>query len=438
MTTFDWKDIDHSLVSLKLTDMAEEMLKLIHEDEARIRLENRHNSNSAAVPSLVLRMKEQHADEWAHRAYDIYCDVWRIQGRAKSASFIRAVSAQSIIPMLSARAQAIAQDLVSSSVRTGFPAQVATAMVNGLQLRMRRLHERWRRKLEAEAKECEHAERTPPIHIDDSPKKAVPVTKAPPPVAEVGGRGVIHGPKQTEVLSNLPVDYPKTLMARTFIIICEAVRKFPVQTQSLELCKEVISKLTPHFREALQSKVFQQDQALSTMHDLLHDLVVHNCGDGKRSEVEKEVRKSDEWLTFAREIAREIDNNAAQGAPELDGTEAATWDAIEISFTSEERVQIRIGVTTETRNYTDFGFEDARNGKPNRAWETLRVLAEEDGTIQDAAKTGRTWPRVEKRIQEIRKVLRKHFRISADPIPFVEGTGYQARFKISCSRSYNT
>ena len=70
---------------------------------------------------------------------------------------------------------------------------------NGLELRMRRLQERWRRKLEVEAKECEHA---PPPQIDDSSKKMGPVTKAPPPVAEVGGRGVMHGPKPTEVLSN--------------------------------------------------------------------------------------------------------------------------------------------------------------------------------------------------------------------------------------------
>src|SRR2546426_9867656 len=39
---------------------------------------------------------------------------------------------------------------------------------------------------------------------------------------------------------------------------------------------------------------------------------------------------------------------------------------------------------------------------------------------------------------EIRKVLQKHFRLSADPIPFVEGTGYQARFKISCGPSFHT
>ena len=275
---------------------------------------------------------------------------------------------------------------------------------------------------------------TPPLHIDPLLKKTVPDTKAPLPISDVGGRGAIHGPKPTEVLSDLPVDYPRTLVARTFVIIGEAVRKFPVQTRTLELCKYVISELTRHFREALQNNVFRQDQALSRMHDLLHYLLVHNCdGEWRRSEIRKEVLKSDEWLTLAREIAGKIED-----APESGALMAATWDAIDISFLSEERVQIRNGATTETRNYTEFGFEDGRSGKPNLAWKTLLALAAERGILQNAAKTGQKWLEVERRIQEIRKVLREHFQISSDPIPFVEGTGYRALFKISCRPSFDT
>jgi len=117
---------------------------------------------------------------------------------------------------------------------------------------------------------------------------------------------------------------------------------------------------------------------------------------------------------------------------------AANWEDIEISFLSDERVQIRNGANSETLNYAEFGFEDGRSGKPNRAWEALRVLAAGRGIIRDAAKTGGKWPGVEKRIQEIRKVLRKRFLISPDPIPFVEGIGYQALFKISCRPSFDT
>jgi hypothetical protein len=116
----------------------------------------------------------------------------------------------------------------------------------------------------------------------------------------------------------------------------------------------------------------------------------------------------------------------------------ATWDTIEISFLSDERVQIRHGTISETRNYAEFGFDDKRSGKPNQAWVALRALAEQRGVIKDAAKMPQPWSKVEKRIQEIRKVLRKHFGISADPIQFVNRVGYQAKFKICCSPSFHT
>ena len=120
----------------------------------------------------------------------------------------------------------------------------------------------------------------------------------------------------------------------------------------------------------------------------------------------------------------------------------ADWDAIEILFLSDQRIQIRNGAQTETLNYAELGFADRRvergQTKPNLAWVTLRAMAEQNGMIRDGAKTGAAWPKVEKRIQDIRKVFRKHFGITADPLPFMAGTGYQARFKIGCGPSFHT
>src|SRR5271169_3917630 len=53
MPPFNWKDIDHRLVSLKLTNLAEEMHQQIKADERRIQFENLRNLNSLAAPSLV-------------------------------------------------------------------------------------------------------------------------------------------------------------------------------------------------------------------------------------------------------------------------------------------------------------------------------------------------------------------------------------------------
>jgi hypothetical protein len=120
------------------------------------------------------------------------------------------------------------------------------------------------------------------------------------------------------------------------------------------------------------------------------------------------------------------------------------WEDIEISFLSDDRVQIRRGgKIAETLNYADFGFMDARTENPNQAWEVLRRLAELSGVIGNEAEGRVRWPKLEKRIQEIRAVLRTHFGITSDPIPFAEEnrrlgqkSGYHALFKISCARSY--
>lgn len=156
MPVFRWEDIDHSLVSLRMTDLAEEMHRQIDTNERHIRFENRNNLNSMATASLVLKMKQECADEWARRVYDIYCDVWQKQGQQKSQAFLRAVLVQGILPVLRARAGAIANQFSRFAIATGLPSAVRNATLRSLQLDMQRLESRWGRRLEIEAKEYEH------------------------------------------------------------------------------------------------------------------------------------------------------------------------------------------------------------------------------------------------------------------------------------------
>ena len=135
------------------------------------------------------------------------------------------------------------------------------------------------------------------------------------------------------------------------------------------------------------------------------------------------------------------DSSTAVNGGNEENWSGADWGAIEILFLSDERVQIRNGAQTETRNYAELGFADRRvergKTKPNLAWVTLRAMAELNGIIRDGAKTGADWSKVEKRMQNIRKAFRKHFGIAADPVPFVAGTGYQASFTIGCGPSFH-
>jgi hypothetical protein len=120
------------------------------------------------------------------------------------------------------------------------------------------------------------------------------------------------------------------------------------------------------------------------------------------------------------------------------GKGATNWQDIQISFLSDTRVQIRDGAQIQTYNYEELGFADQRSGKPNRAWIVLRALAEHEGILSSAKSTAVAWSLIERRIQEIRKVLRAKFGLPEDPLPFVPGTGYQTVFKISCAACYKT
>jgi hypothetical protein len=114
------------------------------------------------------------------------------------------------------------------------------------------------------------------------------------------------------------------------------------------------------------------------------------------------------------------------------------WEDIEICFLSDDRVQIHMGKMRPTLNYAEFGFQDNRTENPNGAWKALIRFAEQDGLIKDGAQANLPWKKFEKRVQEIRYVFRKHFGIPSDPIPYVEGIGYRARFKIRCGRSFHS
>jgi DNA-binding XRE family transcriptional regulator len=90
------------------------------------------------------------------------------------------------------------------------------------------------------------------------------------------------------------------------VIMAEAVRRFSDQTHTLELCKWVISKLTPHIRKAVGRRTMRPESVFteSGIEGLLRYLLVRNCDrDEERYRLAQEVRKSDEWLRLAKRIA---------------------------------------------------------------------------------------------------------------------------------------
>jgi hypothetical protein len=201
---FRWKNIDHSLARLRLLELSIEMNQLIEADERRIHFEQRGNMNRNTVPSLLLKMQQDRANELAQRTYDIYCDVWQKQGNEKSADFLRAVFASGIRVALRARAGSIASEFTMVAVRTAFPTALTQAHLRGLDLNMQRMEDRWRRRIEIEAKECEHIDRIAKSRLatraketgdlgnlsdeDVGKKRAADIVRAQLEIAEVRGQ----------------------------------------------------------------------------------------------------------------------------------------------------------------------------------------------------------------------------------------------------------
>src|SRR5215831_9647389 len=96
MTDFKWQDIDDRIVQLKRKELAEKMHEQAEADTRRIYFENQGNLNEGSVHLRILEARERQAEIWALGVYELYCEVWRIQGRAKSSAFVRAVAPKAL------------------------------------------------------------------------------------------------------------------------------------------------------------------------------------------------------------------------------------------------------------------------------------------------------------------------------------------------------
>ena len=170
-----WGKIDHKLASLKTTEIALEMGDNIKKEENRIRFENRLNQNTVAVPTHLLRMQKEQTDEWVRRICQAYRDICVAQGGRISAEAIRAVFQHAIGTLFAARITSVRANLTMEVNRTGRNRSYLSAMLESFEQEMERLKWRWGRKLEAEALECEHAERAQQNRLHREASTVVPL-----------------------------------------------------------------------------------------------------------------------------------------------------------------------------------------------------------------------------------------------------------------------
>jgi hypothetical protein len=248
-----------------------------------------------------------------------------------------------------------------------------------------------------------------------------PKPKAPSPIKPVNTSAGIRldsrEPKASQVPHDPPIYFPSDLWPQTNVILLEAQRKFPLQTQTLELCKHVTSEMTPLFCEAVKVGKMKAGamlcEGLGGMEDLLHFLLVHNddgphTGFGlsdKAFRLGQKVRQSDEWLALAKAIAG-VQHN---GDLRTDAKQAESRHA-QHKANSAQDVESKPPNATATNERKSFVYPilDGKGWSINR----LAVEAEVDfHTVNDYLK-GRTRPN-----RSTRKQLADALGIAVDKLP---------------------
>jgi hypothetical protein len=143
------------------------------------------------------------------------------------------------------------------------------------------------------------------------------VSQAPLPGARLPGTWTPTHVKPTEVPANPPTNFPGELWPNTCVILAEAVQKFPDRRRQMpELCKHVISEMTPVYCGAVVDGTMKADEVLREdfggMQDLLRSLLSHN-DDGPSSgfgglsnqayQIYVKARNSEEWRMLTKAIA---------------------------------------------------------------------------------------------------------------------------------------
>jgi hypothetical protein len=155
------------------------------------------------------------------------------------------------------------------------------------------------------------------------------ITRAPKPATSISGTGGWRHPqRRTEVPSNPPANFPEDLWLKTVSIFGKARTAFPDRTHTLELCKRVISEMTPLYCDVVKNGTMKASAVLRErfggMPDLLHSLLVCN-DDGPHSGLAslsdgayrlwKEAMNSDEWSRLVEALE---DSTAEPGARPAD------------------------------------------------------------------------------------------------------------------------
>jgi hypothetical protein len=165
----------HSLVA---TEWATEHLSAWN----AVLAEGRERGNSAYYGPALVEMEIADADKRAEWSYLTCCEIWEIQGRAKSRLFFRAVLDCCLQPLFSTRESCFKSELKLHETRTRkqIP-QGHSAIFGHMKRQMDKLRDKWSTKLEIATRDNEYQEHlTRGREAQQASALAVPTLSAPP------------------------------------------------------------------------------------------------------------------------------------------------------------------------------------------------------------------------------------------------------------------
>jgi len=299
---------DQELFTLKLSELSSEMQIKSEASDRKAGVASREGGGSFLL-GIVDGQLGLLRDGWLKGVDRIAREVWQTQGEAMTADLVRDVLVPKAMTLIAARESAIKRGVTPPAplTRLGDPHPAQRRLAKEI----RKLKEEIANRYEIEARTLEHK------------KAPTSVTKAPAPATPLGGLGLAsYRPKPTRMPPNPPTYFPGDLWPQTNVILLEACRMFPFQTQTLELCKHVVAEMTPLFCDAVKTGKMSPDQVQREhgggMEDLLHSLLVYNDSGPRNGfaisdiafRLGEKVRESDEWLALAKAIASVQHNSA--------------------------------------------------------------------------------------------------------------------------------
>jgi hypothetical protein len=154
-----WAQIDHQLISLKMTQAATEFSQRKSKRESNYPTGNRWGILVATLDDRI-----ESAKEWTEKVFEIYGEVWERQGKARTPDFVRAVFDNALLLAIEARVGTAKSEMTLSRQRTGYPHSL-TPLLHKLVQDADRLKSHWRGRIEIEARELQLEQAKRSVHV---------------------------------------------------------------------------------------------------------------------------------------------------------------------------------------------------------------------------------------------------------------------------------